>query len=148
MPSRTPTQSNFEALIEDLFTKVDPQDEAPRVPHPFSLDSLEAAWELASNARGTPRLTTKDQSQSLSSARGYDASETTFEVSLDPDKIASELGLKPDAAEADIVALRREFALRNHPDRVPAELRSVATERMMIANDLIDRHVARSRKGG
>ena len=149
MPIRTPAQSNFEALIEDLFTQTDPQDEAPKAAHPFSLDSLEAAWELASSARAMPRSSaSKHDARFALPARGYDASDVALDVSLDPAKIVGELGLRPEASEADIIALRREFALRNHPDRVPAELREIATQRMMIANDLIDRHVAKLRKRG
>jgi hypothetical protein len=67
-------------------------------------------------------------------------------ILLDPQRILSELGLHSGATEAEIAILRREFALRNHPDRVPAELREVATQRMMIANDLMDRHIAGLRR--
>lgn len=149
MPFRTPTLNNFEALIEDLFAKTDQQDEAPRVPHQFSIDSLEAAWELASNARAMPTpFLTEENTKSLSPCYGYDGAEAVLDVSLDRGKIVSELGLRPEALEADIIALRREFALRNHPDRVPVELRDMATQRMMIANDLIDQYVAKLRKAG
>jgi hypothetical protein len=40
---------------------------------------------------------------------------------------------------ADLSQLRRQFALANHPDRVGASEREIATRRMMIANMLIDR---------
>ncbi len=72
---------------------------------------------------------------------------TSTEMLLDPNKILSELGLHSGATEEEIALLRREFALRNHPDRVPAELRDIATRRMMIANDLMDRYVERLRRG-
>jgi hypothetical protein len=75
-----------------------------------------------------------------------DLLETADDGLFDPHKIISELGLHSGASEAEIVILRREFALRNHPDRVPAELRDVATRRMMIANDLMDQHIARLRR--
>lgn len=147
MPFRTPALNNFEALIEDLFAKTDPQDEAPKVPHQFSIDSLEAAWELASNARAMP-VSPEESNKSFSPGYGYDGAEAVPDVSLDPGKIVGELGLHPEALEADIIALRREFALRNHPDRVPVELRDMATQRMMIANDLIDQYIAKLRKAG
>jgi len=147
MPFRTPALNNFEALIEDLFAKTDPQDEEPRVPHQFSIDSLEAAWELASSARAMPTPSSSDDRGKTSTpVYGYDGAEAALDVSLDANRIISELGLRPEALEADIVALRREFALRNHPDRVPIELRDMATQRMMIANDLIDQYVAKLRK--
>ncbi len=40
--------------------------------------------------------------------------------------------------QSEIRSIRRAFAMRNHPDRVPAELRGRATQRMTIANALID----------
>ncbi|MBN9280976.1 MAG: molecular chaperone DnaJ, partial [Hyphomicrobium denitrificans] len=73
-------------------------------------------------------------------------SESTLTAALDPQKILSELGLYSDATEHEIAILRREFALRNHPDRVPSDLREIATQRMMIANDLMDRHLAQQRR--
>ena len=67
---------------------------------------------------------------------------------LDPNKILLELGLNSNFSETDIATLRREFALRNHPDRVRDDLRDLATQRMMIANDLMDRYVAKLRESG
>ena len=147
MPFRAPLQPNFETLIEDLFATADRQFEAPKPPHQFSIGSLEAAWELAANSRATPRPATNQGGAPLP-FHGYDGAEVARGVSLDPGKIFNELGLHPHASEADVTALRRQFALRNHPDRVPAELREVATQRMMIANDLMDRYVAKLRKPG
>jgi hypothetical protein len=57
--------------------------------------------------------------------------------SIEPDAIAAELGLD-DAAPADFGKLRRTFALKNHPDRVPPHLRQLALKRMQVANGLID----------
>ncbi|MER2534040.1 MAG: hypothetical protein ABTQ31_02625 [Rhizobiaceae bacterium] len=55
----------------------------------------------------------------------------------DPAAIAVELALDADPAP-DFGQLRRAFALRNHPDRVPPHLRERALARMQIANRLID----------
>ena len=60
------------------------------------------------------------------------------QLTPDSDEIAAELGLNLSITGDDIARLRREFALRNHPDRVPQELRAVATQRMQIANALLD----------
>ena len=95
-----------------------------------------------------PPSSTEDGGKTFIPVYGYDGAEAALDVSLDASRIISELGLRPEALEADIVALRREFALRNHPDRVPVELRDMATQRMMIANDLIDQYVAKLRKAG
>ena len=58
--------------------------------------------------------------------------------SADPESIAGELGLHAEMSLADLARLRRSFAMHNHPDRVPAQLRTLATTRMMVANRLID----------
>ena len=99
-------------------------------------------------ARGPCRrpASPEDRGKTFTPVYGYDGAEAALDVSLDANRIISELGLRPEALETDIVALRREFALRNHPDRVPVELRDMATQRMMIANDLIDQYVAKLRK--
>ena len=148
MRLRTPLPSSFETLIADLFEKTDPPDEAPRPSHLFSINSLEAAWEIAANSRAMPRQTipgnTDARRPHYVEEGGEDAA---HDVLLDPHRVMSELGLHSGATEAEVAGLRREFALRNHPDRVPAELRDVATQRMMIANDLIDRYVAKLRNG-
>jgi hypothetical protein len=143
MQSRTPPSSDFETIIENLFGKFDEMGEAPRPSHRFSINSLEAAWEVAAHSRGVPERQT-----SAAPSRSYDDVRTLKEaaISLDPERILSELGLHGGASEADILSLRREFALRNHPDRVPPDLRDLATKRMMIANDLFDRYVARLKK--
>ncbi len=57
----------------------------------------------------------------------------------DDDAVAAELCLASARTRDDLRRIRRSFALRNHPDRVPAWLRDEATRRMTIANTLIDR---------
>ncbi|SFK48058.1 hypothetical protein SAMN05444581_108179 [Methylocapsa palsarum] len=55
--------------------------------------------------------------------------------------IAAEMGLHADLASADLKRIRREFAKKNHPDRIEAPQRVSATRRMSIANMLIDQHL-------
>ncbi|MET3661213.1 hypothetical protein [Aquamicrobium ahrensii] len=55
---------------------------------------------------------------------------------VDAESIAAELGLGRPGV--DLRAVRRRFALTNHPDRVPPHLRQRAMIRMQIANMLID----------
>jgi hypothetical protein len=140
MQSRTPLPSSFDLLIDELFDRDDRPAGLPR-PNRFSINSLEAAWALTVNSRGA-------NEQVIRPRRPYAEHESGVsepELLLDPNKILLELGLNSGFSEADIATLRREFALRNHPDRVRADLRELATRRMMIANDLMDSYVARIR---
>jgi hypothetical protein len=61
--------------------------------------------------------------------------------------IAAELRLGSARTGEDLRRIRRSFAMRNHPDRVPAWLRDEATRRMTIANALIDRAMRDGRRG-
>jgi hypothetical protein len=143
MQPRTPLPSSFELLIDELFDRDDRPAGLPR-PNRFSINSLEAAWALTANSRATSE-------QAIRPRRPYSEHEdggSEPELLLDPNKILLELGLNSGFSEADIATLRREFALRNHPDRVRGDLRELATRRMMIANDLMDRYVARLRQKG
>ncbi|MBS0253106.1 MAG: molecular chaperone DnaJ [Proteobacteria bacterium] len=142
MTSRASLPSDFESIIDDLFGLDDRPAGAPR-PNRLSIDSLEAAWALAAASRGVI------QDYQVPPKHPYAIEEHgAFEAEplLDPNKILLELGLDANFSEADITTLRREFALRNHPDRVQSDLRELATQRMMIANDLMDRYVARLKK--
>lgn len=142
MTSRASFPSDFESIIDDLFGRDDRPAGAPR-PNRLSIDSLEAAWALAAASRGMP------QDYRVPPKNPYvpeDQGGLEADPLLDPNKILLELGLDANFSEADIATLRREFALRNHPDRVQSDLRELATQRMMIANDLMDRYVARLKK--
>jgi hypothetical protein len=142
MQSRPPLPSSFELLIDELFAHDDRPAAAPGS-NRFSINSLEAAWSLAANSR------TEKNDAMVGPKRPYSFEgdeNKEADLLLDPNRILIELGLDANCSEADIVSFRREFALRNHPDRVVPELREVATQRMMIANDLMDRYVARIRK--
>jgi hypothetical protein len=60
-------------------------------------------------------------------------------------EIAEDLSLGNAKGESEIRERRRLFALENHPDRVSADYREQATRRMMIANQLIDKALAKTR---
>jgi hypothetical protein len=60
--------------------------------------------------------------------------------------IAAELRLATARTREDLRRIRRSFAMRNHPDRVPAWLREEATRRMTIANAMIDRAMRERQK--
>jgi hypothetical protein len=57
--------------------------------------------------------------------------------------VPEELALTDDLTPDCLNRIRREFALKNHPDRVPPRLRDLATQRMVAANALIDQALAR-----
>jgi hypothetical protein len=61
----------------------------------------------------------------------------------DPQSVAEELCITAQMTLDDLNRLRRRFALANHPDRAGSDGRKTATERMMIANMLIDREMKR-----
>jgi hypothetical protein len=138
MTSRNTLPQNFETMIDLLVAAGNEFADVPER-NPITIDSLEAAW----------RLNSRDQSQQVppkqSVANPYLQDESNGAASahlLEPEIIRVELGLNANPSEADVTTLRREFALRNHPDRVSPELRAIATQRMMIANDLTDRYIA------
>jgi hypothetical protein len=66
----------------------------------------------------------------------------------EPDALARELGLAENLTTREIERIRRSFALANHPDRVSADQRSLATRRMTVANMLIDKALAERRRKG
>jgi hypothetical protein len=64
----------------------------------------------------------------------------------EPDALARELGLAEDLTTREVERIRRSFALANHPDRVSADQRDLATRRMTVANMLIDKALAERRR--
>ena len=73
---------------------------------------------------------------------------TPESFSTDPDAIRYELGLAPGLTRDQVSSLRRRFAVCNHPDRLAAEFRGAATQRMMIANALCDCYCPVTDAGG
>lgn len=65
------------------------------------------------------------------------------DLSIDPEDVAFDLDLGGVASLEELSALRRRFAMLNHPDRVPASLRERANIRMTLANALIDKAALR-----
>lgn len=62
------------------------------------------------------------------------------------EQVAVELNISAALSVEDLGRLRREFALGNHPDRLPQCYREQATRRMTIANTLIDDELERRRQ--
>lgn len=96
---------------------------------PFSFVAGEAA---ESAADGTP--------ERVATYLGLGAEWMTGEMLPDtsPEAIARELALHSVSDLKSLARLRREFAFRNHPDRVNPAWRDLAMVRMQTANRLID----------
>lgn len=62
-------------------------------------------------------------------------------------EIAEDLAISQADGEATLNEKRRQFAKRNHPDRVAPECRENATTRMKIANRLIDKALSSLHRG-
>jgi hypothetical protein len=153
---------DFASLLDDLFVAAEkPVEVAPRATIPF--DYLAVADELHSgrikvgdgDAAAEYRATNRDAETELDALLGEiggekvsndaaaDAAASSAEALVaedlptEPAAIAIELALdEVDATE--LGRLRRVFALKNHPDRVPPQLRQRALQRMQVANGLID----------
>ncbi|GGA89030.1 hypothetical protein GCM10011491_16040 [Brucella endophytica] len=108
---------------------------APENPRPFSFDFLDALLHLAPACEGSrqPDFLLEEASQ---------PEPDSPLPSTDPEEVARELQLSPDMSTAELTRVRRRFAALNHPDRVAASLRDRASDRMKIANALIDKALA------
>ncbi|WP_295810495.1 hypothetical protein [uncultured Nitratireductor sp.] len=142
---------DFATLLDELIS-----EEAERAGHiPVSLNSLDylsVAEELHSgrinfaDRRAQAEYGEHQEAEVVNpagtggSAEPEPVAEEARETppSTDPEEIARELGLGRAVAPKLLDRLRREFAFRNHPDRVPAHLRANAMMRMQVANMLID----------
>lgn len=63
----------------------------------------------------------------------------------EPAKRPERIKLRPGLGAQDLKRLRRQFALDNHPDRVPAEMREEAARVMAEANAVIDKALKRAK---
>ncbi|EKF19670.1 hypothetical protein [Nitratireductor pacificus] len=142
----TGARRDFAALLDELLR--DEAEAAEVVGPPRSLDYLSVADELHSGRINFTDKRAEAEYRAHQAAPRPEpprtqkqAKPTVKPPSTDPDEIAAELGLTGDAGTAEpkkLDRLRRDFAFRNHPDRVPAHLRAHAMIRMQVANMLID----------
>ena len=70
------------------------------------------------------------------------------DLPVEPEAISQELKLETAKAAPEFARIRRTFAFKNHPDRVPPHMRERAIQRMQIANMLIDEAKRRAVKAG
>ncbi|UUP19261.1 hypothetical protein NTH_03756 [Nitratireductor thuwali] len=128
---------DFASFLDELLAEAaEPEQGAPRI----NLDYLSVVDELHSGRINftDEKAAAEYRANASEKAVGSPAAETAAAPSVDPDEIARELDLARRAASTDLDRLRREFAFRNHPDRVPEHLRARAMIRMQVANTLID----------
>lgn len=141
--------SDFATILDALFARTD-EDETPAAQPKVNFDYLAVAEELHSGrirvAGDTVEAEYREAGSLESELAAILAEARTTPVPdagvddlppADPAAIAVELALDT-MPSADLGQLRRAFALRNHPDRVPPHLRERALARMQIANRLID----------
>jgi len=132
--SKGPSPDFSNMLDELLADRAQEKDRA----HLVSIDYLLVVEELHSG-----RITFTDDAlqaayRAFAEEDAEQAEAANSEPSVDPEEIARELGLAERSKPAELDRLRRDFAFRNHPDRVPEHLRARAIIRMQVANMLID----------
>ncbi|WP_028034822.1 hypothetical protein [Chelativorans sp. J32] len=128
MTTRAPR--DFASMLDELLAD---RAQEPDRAHLLSVDYLSVVEELHSG-----RIVFSDDSLQAAYAAASEARAEEPVGSVDPEDIARELGLEGAAKLRELDRLRRDFALRNHPDRVPEHLRARAVIRMQVANMLID----------
>ncbi|WEX11669.1 hypothetical protein [Chelativorans sp. AA-79] len=121
---------DFSSMLDELLSE---RSDEPDRAHLISIDYLSVVEELHSG-----RIAFSDDALDAAYASMGEPEQARPEPSLDPEEIARELGLAGGGKPKELDRLRREFALRNHPDRVPEHLRARAVVRMQVANMLID----------
>jgi len=157
------TSSDFAALLDDLMAADRAHEE--RSKPSVQLDYLAVAEELgkiklSQEAVAAEYATTKGLEAELdaifaAAGKAVSAGKPAVDPagkpaveegpSIDPAEISRELGLGKKRSADELARLRRAFAFKNHPDRVPMHLRQRAMLRMQVANRLIDE--ARGRAG-
>jgi len=125
-------QRDFASVLDELLAEQAPE---PDRAHLASIDYLSVVDELHS---GRIRFSEDTIQAAYRIFAGQSAEGEAAEPSVDPDEIARELGLTGRRKPRELDRLRRDFAFRNHPDRVPEHLRARAIIRMQVANMLID----------
>jgi hypothetical protein len=129
--------SEFAALLDDIMAERAEDDKPnPRI----SVDYLAAVEELHSGRIrfGEEAVRAEYATAEEREPKARPARQKIDPPSIDPTDVARELGLDGGKLPRDLDRVRRDFAFRNHPDRVATELRERAMVRMQIANMLID----------
>lgn len=120
--------------------------------------SLNAAARLAeefayigrNNPRSRKRRSFADRRQAEYGANtDHLRAEPEDKPQLEPDTsvegVRRELHISPLDPIEELRRIRKRFAIANHPDRLPAQRRGAAEQRMKIANSIIDAEIERRR---
>ncbi len=134
---RPPSTPVFEGLVDDLAGTLE------RGAHGYSTglnigSGLFDVWSLATDAPSAGEPPPGPSAAWLYAAYAGTAVVHQPILSTDPKIICEELGLNARLTCDQVSTLRRQFAVRNHPDILAEEFRVIATQRMMIANALCD----------
>ena len=154
------TKRDFASLLDELL--VDSQiEEQSAPPSTAAFDPLSVAAELLSGrikvsddqAAAEYRDTASDLDalfEAVTAAKLSDAAavEEPALPPVEPAAISRELGIKPSTSLSHLARIRRDFAFKNHPDRVAPHLRQHAMVRMQVANMLIDDARRAAQRGG
>lgn len=146
-PAPSPAD-DFEAVLAAIGNGFPPQSEVVRTEdralqlrnHDFLLDQAVSSLmtRAAEHALSSPDFMAQFYAEAWSKPLAKPEIDPT-----DPDAVNAELQLRSLPTIDDLNQMRREFALANHPDRLPKCYREQATRRMMIANMLIDAEIER-----
>jgi hypothetical protein len=134
---------NFRSILEMLgpdgqgSEDAEASPSAAARPQPRRAHAVGAAFDRVPDDRRERRYIPLDRLARLYGEEHPTGNQPAF-WPADDAAIAAELRLASARTGEDLRRLRRSFAMRNHPDRVPAWLRDEATRRMTIANVLID----------
>ncbi|GIL00267.1 MAG: hypothetical protein BroJett030_01660 [Alphaproteobacteria bacterium] len=131
----------FRRILEELIDR------------PGERFSLSAAARLAEEFALVGRRAERPRRPSAGHARasyeGMAARPEAGADDFDPDTsvegVRRELRISPIAPIEELRRIRKRFAARNHPDRLPHSRRPLAEQRMKIANAIIDAEIERRR---
>lgn len=123
----------FEALYDSLDEQAANDHASARRNHyrPALGLGLEIALPIANTAAASANASYQaDEGDDPAAAHKVDP--------LNPALIAAVIGISSGLSLDEVSALRRIFSAQNHPDKMPAHMREIANQRMIIANRLFD----------
>ena len=131
---------DFADILDEIARPVAPSDEGYRRSGSVASPQFWEVLDQLSDGGGVDSAAFRDAyfADGISSPATLVDEWAYGQLSLEPNDIASELGLADLSSPEALSSIRRKFALQNHPDRVRPAYRDRANQRMTIANMLID----------
>lgn len=127
--------SDFSALLDDIMSERDNEGASTA---PASVDYMSVMEELHSGRIRFTEETVRQEYAAAEQPAPKPARRKIEPPSIDPAEVARELDIGTGRSVQELDRIRRDFAFRNHPDRVEGGMRQRAMVRMQIANMLID----------